>query len=48
MIAAPIRIDGRRPGANAGPALGADTEALLAEAGLSATDIAALRGAGAI
>jgi crotonobetainyl-CoA:carnitine CoA-transferase CaiB-like acyl-CoA transferase len=48
MIAAPIRIDGRRPGAKAGPALGADTEALLAEAGLSATDIAALREAGAI
>lgn len=48
MIAAPIRIDGRRPGASAGPALGADTEALLGEAGLSAADIASLRVAGAI
>jgi crotonobetainyl-CoA:carnitine CoA-transferase CaiB-like acyl-CoA transferase len=48
MVAAPIRIDGRRPGAGAGPALGADTEALLAEAGLGAAEIADLRAAGAI
>jgi len=48
MVAAPIRIDGKRPGANAGPALGADTERLLGEAGLSAADIAGLRAAGAI
>ncbi|HUN44551.1 MAG TPA: CoA transferase [Acetobacteraceae bacterium] len=48
MIAAPIRIDGRRPAAAAGPALGADTEALLLEAGCSAADIASLRAEGAI
>ena len=48
MIAAPIRIDGRRPVACAGPALGADTQALLGEAGLSATEIAGLRADGAI
>jgi crotonobetainyl-CoA:carnitine CoA-transferase CaiB-like acyl-CoA transferase len=48
MVAAPIRIDGRRPDASAGPALGADTEALLAEAGLSAADIASLRATGAV
>jgi crotonobetainyl-CoA:carnitine CoA-transferase CaiB-like acyl-CoA transferase len=48
MVAAPIRIDGRRPGAAAGPALGADTEALLAEAGLSGAEIERLRGVGAI
>jgi succinate---hydroxymethylglutarate CoA-transferase len=48
MIAAPIRIDGARPVANAGPGLGADTEALLREAGLSAADIVSLRAAGAI
>jgi len=48
MVAAPIRINGERPGARPAPALGADTEALLAEAGLSAADIANLRAAGAI
>ena len=48
MVAAPIRIDGRRPGADAGPALGADTAALLAEAGLDAAEIAGLSAAGAI
>jgi crotonobetainyl-CoA:carnitine CoA-transferase CaiB-like acyl-CoA transferase len=48
MIASPVRIDGARPGADPGPALGADTEALLGEAGLDAAAIARLRTAGAI
>ena len=48
MVACPIRIDGERPGAFAGPALGADTERFLCEAGLDATEIAALRSAKAI
>ena len=48
MVASPIRINGARPGAFAGPALGADTEALLREAGLDGAEIERLRSAGAI
>ncbi len=48
VVASPIRVDGARPDASAGPALGADTEALLCEAGLDAAEIVRLRSAGAI
>jgi crotonobetainyl-CoA:carnitine CoA-transferase CaiB-like acyl-CoA transferase len=43
MIASPIRIDGERPGGRAAAALGADTEALLAESGIGQDEIEALR-----
>jgi len=46
MIASPIRVDGNRPGATPGPACGADTEAVLGEIGVSAAEIADLRGSG--
>ena len=46
MIASPIRVDGKRPGATPGPACGADTEAVLGEIGVSAAEIADLRGSG--
>ena len=48
MIASPIRIDGERPGGRAAAALGADTEALLAETGLGRVEIDELRSDGAI
>jgi succinate--hydroxymethylglutarate CoA-transferase len=48
MVASPIRVDGARMDAVPGPALGADTEALLQEAGLDSADLAKLRAAGAI
>jgi crotonobetainyl-CoA:carnitine CoA-transferase CaiB-like acyl-CoA transferase len=44
----PIKVDGERVPARPGPALGADTDALLAEVGYGADDIAALREQGAI
>ena len=45
----PLRDSGAEPPATAAPPLlGADTDAVLAEAGLSASDIEALRGAGVI
>jgi crotonobetainyl-CoA:carnitine CoA-transferase CaiB-like acyl-CoA transferase len=44
----PIKVDGARVPARPGPALGADTEALLVEVGYGADDIAALREQGAI
>jgi len=43
VLSNPIRINQNRAEAKAGPALGADTETLLAEMGLSAADVAALR-----
>jgi crotonobetainyl-CoA:carnitine CoA-transferase CaiB-like acyl-CoA transferase len=46
MIASPIRVDGKRPGATPGPACGADTESVLGEIGVSADEIADLRGSG--
>jgi len=48
MVASPIRLDGRRPVARPGPALGADTAAVLAQAGYGADEIAALAAAGVI
>jgi crotonobetainyl-CoA:carnitine CoA-transferase CaiB-like acyl-CoA transferase len=48
LVASPIRLDGARPGSSAGAALGADTDAVLEEAGLDRAEIAALRAEGAI
>jgi crotonobetainyl-CoA:carnitine CoA-transferase CaiB-like acyl-CoA transferase len=48
VVASPIRLDGARPVARPAPALGADTETVLAGAGLDADEIAALRAGGAI
>ena len=48
LLGSPIRIDGTRPGGTAAPALGADTDAVLASAGFDADEIAALRREGAI
>jgi crotonobetainyl-CoA:carnitine CoA-transferase CaiB-like acyl-CoA transferase len=48
MLASPIRVPGTNPPARAAPAMGADTEALLAEAGYSEARIAELRAAGVI
>jgi crotonobetainyl-CoA:carnitine CoA-transferase CaiB-like acyl-CoA transferase len=46
-LASPVKIDGRRPDARVCSPLGADTQALLREAGLSDEEIAALVSAGA-
>jgi crotonobetainyl-CoA:carnitine CoA-transferase CaiB-like acyl-CoA transferase len=48
LVASPIRLDGERPGACAGAALGADTDRVLAEAGFGAAEIAALRAEGVV
>lgn len=48
VLANPIRLDGERLPNRAGPLLGADTEAVLGEAGYSAAEIAELKAAGAI
>jgi crotonobetainyl-CoA:carnitine CoA-transferase CaiB-like acyl-CoA transferase len=48
VMANPIRLDGERLPNRAGPLLGADTDAVLAEAGFDADDIAELRAAGTI
>lgn len=47
-VASPIRLDGERPRARSGPALGADTDAVLAEAGFSLSEVAALRAEGVL
>lgn len=47
-LASPIRLDGARPAVRPGPALGADTVRILAEAGFTATDIDSLRSTGTI
>jgi crotonobetainyl-CoA:carnitine CoA-transferase CaiB-like acyl-CoA transferase len=47
-LANPIKFSGQRLPAKVCSALGADTEALLREAGLSEADLARLHGAGAI
>jgi crotonobetainyl-CoA:carnitine CoA-transferase CaiB-like acyl-CoA transferase len=47
-IASPIRVDGAVPPARPGPALGADTDAVLAELGYDATAIADLRARGVV
>jgi len=41
-LANPIKLDGKRPDSKAGPALGADTRALLGELGYSSDDVDAL------
>lgn len=43
LVASPIRLDGATLPARAAPGYGADTDRVLAEAGFSADDIAALR-----
>jgi crotonobetainyl-CoA:carnitine CoA-transferase CaiB-like acyl-CoA transferase len=48
LVRAPVVFDGRRDPLAAAPALGEHTEKVLAEAGVSASDIAALRDAGVI
>lgn len=48
VLANPIRLDGERLPNRAGPLLGADTEAVLGEAGFGAGEIAGLKAAGAI
>jgi succinate---hydroxymethylglutarate CoA-transferase len=48
MLANPIRLDGQRPALRPGPALGADTDAVLSGAGLTPDEIAALREQGII
>jgi crotonobetainyl-CoA:carnitine CoA-transferase CaiB-like acyl-CoA transferase len=48
MIASPIRVSGATLPARAAPAMGADTDAILREAGYSEERIAALRAAGVI
>ncbi len=45
LLANPIKVDGERLPGKAGPALGADTDALLLELGYSPEDIAAFRAA---
>jgi crotonobetainyl-CoA:carnitine CoA-transferase CaiB-like acyl-CoA transferase len=42
-LANPIKLDGERPPSRPAPSLGADTDALLAELGLTSGEIAALR-----
>ena len=48
MLAGPIRVDGAPPPTEAAPALGADTDAILRRAGLSAAAIDELRERGTI
>ena len=43
LVANPVKLDGQRTPAKVCSALGADTDALLADAGFSAADIGALR-----
>jgi crotonobetainyl-CoA:carnitine CoA-transferase CaiB-like acyl-CoA transferase len=47
-IACPVRIAGVEPRRGSAPELGADGEAVLAEAGFSAAEIAELRGRGVV
>lgn len=47
-LANPVLVDGRRLPARHAPALGADTDAVLAEAGYDAAQIAAFRNEGAV
>lgn len=48
VLANPIRVDGERLPNRAGPLLGADTDAVLAEAGYDPSEIAGLRAAGIV
>ena len=45
-FANPIKLDGKRLPAASGPALGADTEAVLGDLGYTAEELAALRASG--
>ncbi len=47
-LSSPIRLDGERAVARPGPALGADTDAILHEAGFDAAEIGGLRAKGVI
>ena len=48
VLASPIKVDGQRAPVRAGPRLGADSEAILAEHGFDADAIAGFRSAGVI
>ena len=48
MLRAPLRVPGTEPPRRAGPALGADTDAVMAELGLGCDQIAELRSRGII
>lgn len=48
VLASPIKVDGQRAPVRAGPRLGADSEAILAEHGFDADAIAGFRAAGVI
>jgi len=48
MISSPIRVDGERVDGRPAAALGADTDAILAESGIEPAEIEALRADGAI
>ena len=48
MLAGPLRVDGQAPPTRAAPALGADTDGVLARAGYGADEIAALREKGVL
>ncbi len=48
VLSSPIRLDGGRPRARPGPVLGADTGAILAEAGFAAPEIEVLRAQGVV
>ena len=48
VLASPIKVDGQRLPSRAGPRLGADSDAILAEHGFGADEIAGFRAAGVI
>jgi crotonobetainyl-CoA:carnitine CoA-transferase CaiB-like acyl-CoA transferase len=48
VLANPIRLDGARLANRAAPLLGADTDTVLGEVGLSTAEIAALRDQGVL
>ncbi len=48
LLGGAVRVDGEPTPVRAGPALGADTDAILGELGLAAAEIAALRDAGVV
>jgi crotonobetainyl-CoA:carnitine CoA-transferase CaiB-like acyl-CoA transferase len=47
-LANPIKLDGERPPSRPAPALGADSDAVLGEAGYSSDEIRALRAEGIV
>ncbi|MEM7240235.1 MAG: CoA transferase, partial [Pseudomonadota bacterium] len=48
VLSSPIWLDGQRPLARPGPALGADTDALLTEVGYSRAEIETMRADGVV